>query len=510
MIRKFFTFNVFLLVMTLMVTGQLMGYASYDQLAEYYAPVIYQEIFTDPSYAVFDRITSVDFDNNIDPTDNIQNAQNSNGELPAAIYYNVIESETHFFIYYFVYHTWTNEGGLTPYSNEFDGIMVVVYKDGSTYGNFTALEVMSNNRVSVFMERTSSEIESGSLTIGGYLKFYDDSYSQALNSVESGQGMHPILFARYAANGMGHYLRNWDTGIETESLRMLTYYFDSAATNYDAPAVGNETIDNANLGGDISNLHPVPYQLIPMTDSQRGIWALQWNSQFCNDSDRSNYYGYILGWPGNYCKKMKGATYTINGEATILQSEVMPWFFDDYGDSSSVLAGDWFFDPTRSFNAHVIINQNYSFNYSPFHPLIINNGMHLDPNSPSITSYPPRSVTLGNTYIYDVEARGNGTLYYSLVYAPDGMSIDSNSGYIQWHPSATGLYHVIVSVDDGSSFMLQHFTVNVVAPPPPGAHSGGGGGCEMAKSGNGIIPGFILMLLLPLFFKQLYPSRKRG
>ena len=130
--------------------------------------------------------------------------------------------------------------------------------------------------------------------------------------------------------------------------------------------------------------------------------------------------------------------------------------------------------------------------------------MYLDEGAPSITSYPPRSVTLGDTYIYDVNAKGNGTLRYSLLLKPAGMTIDSSSGYIQWTPQSTGLYHVIVMVDNGASFMLQHFTVNVVAPPPPSHHSGGGG-CEMADgSGTGILWGFILMLLLPFIYKLSY------
>ena len=483
--------------------GRLSGYASYRELAEHYAPVIYQEVYPD-STGAFDRITSVDFDGDFDPTNNIQNALNDNGQLPAAVYYFVIESKTHFFIYYFLYHVWTNEGGLSPYSHEFDGIMVVVYKDGSTYGDFTALEIMTNNRVSVYKEQQGNDIESGSLNISGGLDFYDDSYSAA-----GMYGNHPVLFASYAHDGKGHDLRNWLEGIKTESLHMLTYYFDPNATDFTAPAAGDESISNDDLGGDINNLNPVPYELIDITSS-RGIWELQFSHPEMFDST-DNYYGYILGWPGNFGKTLKSALYNGN----YLPGEVLPWFFDDYGDSSSVLRGDWFFDPTRAFNAHVIVNQDYSFYYgdsrtgAPGHPLLVLNGMYLNENSPNITSYPPRSVQLGNNYIYDVQAEGSGTLHYGLLYAPDGMSIDSGSGYIQWHPPKTGLYHVIVEVDNGSSFMLQHFTINVTAPPPPGSHSGGGGGCDMSGNGN-ILPGFLLMILLPFFYKKLRYQKERG
>ena len=470
----------------------LFSYATYDQLAEYYAPVIYQEVYSNPEYAAFDRITSVDFDGDYDPTNNIQNAINDNGALPGAMYYFVIESATHFFIYYFPYHVWTNEGGLSPYSHEFDGIMVVVYKDGTEYGEFTALEIMSYGRVSVYGKYSGNDIESGNLNISGYLNFYTDNYQSAEHT-----GNHPVLFATYAYNGKGHSLRNWVDGIKTDTEMLLTYYYDPNNPNGEtAPAAGNEQISNDDLGGNINNLHPVAYKLINITASN-GIWTLQNN--MCADGDTDYYFGYILGWNQQYCVRFKGATY--NG--TTLQGEELPWFFDDQGDGPTVLRGDWFFDPTRTFNSHVIVNQSYSFLYAR-HPFFQYNGMYLDEGAPSITSYPPRSVTLGDTYIYDVNAKGNGTLRYSLLLKPAGMTIDSSSGYIQWTPQSTGLYHVIVMVDNGASFMLQHFTVNVVAPPPPSHHSGGGG-CEMADgSGTGILWGFILMLLLPFIYKLSY------
>ena len=473
---------------------------SCDDLARYYAPVIYQEVASsDQNIAKFDRITSVDFDGDFDPSNNIPYAESTDGSLPAALYYFTIEGETHCFLYYFPYHVWTNEGGLSPMSHEFDGIMEVIYKDGTKYGNFTGLEVFTNGIIKVFKEQTGNDIESGSLYIGGGLDFYDDSYSTA-----GMYGNHPVLYASTAANGKGHALRNWVDGIKTDTQRLIAYYYDPGTTSSDAPAVGSEVISNDDLGGDISNLNATPYELIPITDTTRGIWTFATDSRFEKMiSERGNYYGYVLGWPwtnngiGGLGEKLVPSTYAGN----TVPSGVLPWFFDASGDGSSVLAGDWFFDPTRTFNAHVIINQNYSFNYVK-HPLLVLDGMYLDTDSPNITSYPPKSVTLGNTYIYDVNASGSDTLTYGLLYAPPDMSINSSSGYIQWTPQNTGNYHVIVSVDNGHSFMLQHFTINVVAPPPPSSGGGEGGGCDMG-SGGGIFYGFILMILLPLLYKFL-------
>ncbi len=93
-------------------------------------------------------------------------------------------------------------------------------------------------------------------------------------------------------------------------------------------------------------------------------------------------------------------------------------------------------------------------------------------NPPSITSLPPGgSVTVGQSYIYDVNATDpdNDALQFSLNTAPDAMTIDPVTGVINWVPSASqqGLHPVSVLVGDGRGlFAFQEFTLNVVVQAP--------------------------------------------
>jgi hypothetical protein len=71
--------------------------ASYEDLARHYAPVIRQGAITDQDY-----ITALDFDGDWVGNNNWENQPT--GDLSAYVYYSVIESETHWFIFYSLFH----------------------------------------------------------------------------------------------------------------------------------------------------------------------------------------------------------------------------------------------------------------------------------------------------------------------------------------------------------------------------------------------------------------------
>ena len=86
---------------------------------------------------------------------------------------------------------------------------------------------------------------------------------------------------------------------------------------------------------------------------------------------------------------------------------------------------------------------------------------------PTITSTPVTTVVLGETYAYDVSATGNPQQMFSLSLAPDGMTIDPNSGIISWTPSALGSVNVTVVATNGvSPDATQSFTVTVIGTAP--------------------------------------------
>lgn len=87
-------------------------------------------------------------------------------------------------------------------------------------------------------------------------------------------------------------------------------------------------------------------------------------------------------------------------------------------------------------------------------------------NAPIIISKPITTAETGELYRYDVDAIDfdNDVLTYSLIQAPRGMNIDSNSGLITWKPKLRdiGENRVVVNVSDGITYSTQSFTINVV------------------------------------------------
>ncbi|MGA1842254.1 MAG: PKD domain-containing protein, partial [bacterium] len=88
--------------------------------------------------------------------------------------------------------------------------------------------------------------------------------------------------------------------------------------------------------------------------------------------------------------------------------------------------------------------------------------------TPFTTSTPPLEVEKGTVYTYDVEATDpNGdTLTYSLLVAPDGMSIDPDTGLITWSPPAgqpqTGNDVIVQISDPYGNNSSQSFSIFIV------------------------------------------------
>lgn len=77
-----------------------------------------------------------------------------------------------------------------------------------------------------------------------------------------------------------------------------------------------------------------------------------------------------------------------------------------------------------------------------------------EPNlPPAITSTPVTAAAVNGAYQYDVDAtdpNADDVLTYTLLQAPDGMTIDAATGVIQWTPAATGPADVDLQVSDGA------------------------------------------------------------
>ncbi|MEM1263492.1 MAG: Ig-like domain-containing protein [Pseudomonadota bacterium] len=90
--------------------------------------------------------------------------------------------------------------------------------------------------------------------------------------------------------------------------------------------------------------------------------------------------------------------------------------------------------------------------------------------APMFTSTPPTTATAGVAFAYDAAASDpdGDTLTYALLAAPAGMTIDTQTGRIDWLPTVGGTFGVSVTATDPSGeFDTQTFSVNVSANTAP-------------------------------------------
>jgi hypothetical protein len=105
---------------------------------------------------------------------------------------------------------------------------------------------------------------------------------------------------------------------------------------------------------------------------------------------------------------------------------------------------------------------------------------------PEITSAPVTEAAAGQEYQYQVTAGGSPSPHFSLTTAPDGMTIDENSGLITWTASDTIGETVNVSVrarqdissDDAGWLQeaTQNFSITIVEDSGDGDGNGDGDG----------------------------------
>ena len=122
--------------------------AGYDDLARHYAPVIYQGAASDQDY-----ITSVDMDNDWIGSNNWENQPA--GDLSAYVYSSVIETESHWFLFYSLFHPhdYTDEPCAESdgcHENDMESLQVMVAKDGTAYGRPLALFTLAHSHIYLY------------------------------------------------------------------------------------------------------------------------------------------------------------------------------------------------------------------------------------------------------------------------------------------------------------------------------------------------------------------------
>ncbi|MBN2442963.1 MAG: hypothetical protein JXJ04_16510 [Spirochaetales bacterium] len=120
------------------------------ELAEYYAPVIFQDVDTEgkcdhADNGRSDYITKINFDGDWLARNNWENEPDY--PLKAYVYYSVVESNLRYYITYAIFHprdfknSWEPE---TEHENDMEGLWMTVYKDGTWYGSLEAMVTVAH------------------------------------------------------------------------------------------------------------------------------------------------------------------------------------------------------------------------------------------------------------------------------------------------------------------------------------------------------------------------------
>jgi len=186
---------------------------SHKSLAAYYSPVLFQHTYIEDKpdkhglSGTADYITKVNFDGNWDTRDNWPNAVVAEW-LKAYVYYQVQETDTHWFVYYAIYHPrdWTNlpDYNLAEHENDMEAILVMVAKpsDENGYGQYGEVQILESMAHNLWFNYPIDEnIETN--------EGYDDDTGKGVNDYPGvtfwsldGTGKHPVAYIQSKGHGV--------------------------------------------------------------------------------------------------------------------------------------------------------------------------------------------------------------------------------------------------------------------------------------------------------------------
>lgn len=156
----------------------------YFNLVEHYAPFIAQETWLNPKA---DYLTRFNFDSNWKGDDNWENLEK--GSSQAYVYYAVMETKTHWFLQYNLFHARDYSDACIAgscHENDNEGLILTVRKDNSKFGKLEVMETLAHNNIYSFTN--DKNIKKGVHNIDGKLDLY--------------KGIQPIIFIEAGGHGV--------------------------------------------------------------------------------------------------------------------------------------------------------------------------------------------------------------------------------------------------------------------------------------------------------------------
>lgn len=279
--------------------------ASDLDLAYRWAPVHFQD--TDDSDADADYLTAVDYDGDWNTQNNWENQDDDPTRLKGTVYYSVTETITHWYLVYSFYHPrdWVDypDFGLDSHENDMEGVLVIVRKDGSTYGSLEGMVTVAHLDFYSYTP-AGSPLTDGQENIDGTVRMITTDYPR------------PATFQE----AKGHGVKAWN-GSEFPGGDGVVYYPDRYTG--EVPSSGND--------------RNVKYRLVD-TFEVNGLWGHRYDPQTFAS------WGTFLGDNGK-----DNAAHTA-------------WAWDDH-DDGSVYAGEMATDPAHLTDVYFDGLGNFSTTY---------------------------------------------------------------------------------------------------------------------------------------------------
>ena len=156
----------------------------YRGLAEHWAPFIAQETWFQPKS---DYIARFDLDGDWSGENNWENAEI--GSSQAYVYYTAMETESHWFLIYNIFHPRDYSDKCVVgscHENDNEGLILTIRKDGSPMGRLEAMETLAHNNV--YSHIADSAIRGGAHNVDGPIELVD--------------GSHPAVFIESGGHGV--------------------------------------------------------------------------------------------------------------------------------------------------------------------------------------------------------------------------------------------------------------------------------------------------------------------
>ena len=156
----------------------------YRDLVEHYSPFLAQETWFQPKA---DYPARFDYDGDWNGSNNWESLDT--GTSQAYVHYAVMETASHWFLIYNVFHPLDYSDKCVAgscHENDNEGLIVTVMKDGSKYGNLQVVETLAHNNIYSFV--ADDRIRKGAHDIDGKVELYQDS--------------HPVVFIEAGGHGI--------------------------------------------------------------------------------------------------------------------------------------------------------------------------------------------------------------------------------------------------------------------------------------------------------------------